>query len=117
MLAKRGATLALSDINKEKLDAALESLGPGKHIVSVVDVSNSKQVNEWIDDAAKKLGKLDGAANIAGVCRHPAPIVDETDENWDVTMGMHSKAVGPAPMLTLAQALMRKVSLTACEHS
>ncbi|KAJ9643307.1 hypothetical protein H2204_002203 [Knufia peltigerae] len=93
MLAKRGATLALGDISQAKLEAALASLGPGKHIATVVDVTNSKQVEEWIQEAATKLGKLDGAANIAGVCRHPAPITEESDENWDTTMGINAKGI------------------------
>lgn len=32
-----------------------------------VDVSNSENVNSWIVDHVKELGRLDGAANVAGI--------------------------------------------------
>ena len=32
-----------------------------------VDVSKADQVDNWITAAAKKFGKLDGAANVAGI--------------------------------------------------
>ncbi len=40
---------------------------PAKLTVTKVDVSNVEQVNSWIQETVAVFGKLDGAANIAGI--------------------------------------------------
>jgi NADP-dependent 3-hydroxy acid dehydrogenase YdfG len=39
----------------------------GKIIPSIVDIRDSKAVDDWVANAANQGGKLDGAANVAGV--------------------------------------------------
>lgn len=92
LLASRGATLCLADINEAGLTATLDSLpNKSKHKVTVVDVSSSKAVNDWLADSVAHLGGLDGHANIAGVCAHSTPIFDETDDTFDRVMGVNVK--------------------------
>lgn len=84
LLASRGATISLADINEEALRTAVQSLpNSSKHISTVVDVRSSKSVDDWIQSTVQKLGKLDGAVNMAGVITPATPIVEETDEHWD----------------------------------
>jgi NAD(P)-dependent dehydrogenase (short-subunit alcohol dehydrogenase family) len=40
---------------------------PARLTLKRVDVSNAEQVDSWIKDTVAKLGRLDGAANIAGI--------------------------------------------------
>ncbi len=61
--------MSLSDINAEGLDAALKTLDGKGHFATVLDVRNASKVNEWMDETVRRLGGLDGAANIAGVER------------------------------------------------
>jgi hypothetical protein len=32
-----------------------------------LDVNNYEEVSHWIEDTVKKFGRLDGAANVAGI--------------------------------------------------
>jgi NAD(P)-dependent dehydrogenase (short-subunit alcohol dehydrogenase family) len=34
-----------------------------------LDVSNYEEVNYWIENTVKEFGRLDGAANVAGIAR------------------------------------------------
>lgn len=38
-------------------------------MIRQVDVAAADEVDKWIDDAVKKFGKLDGAANVAGLSK------------------------------------------------
>jgi len=94
LLATRGAIISLADINEKALNAAIQSLSNSeKHISSVVDVRNSKSVNEWIQSTVEKLGKLDGAVNMAGVITPAASVAEETDDNWDFTFAVNTRGV------------------------
>ncbi|MCJ1300727.1 hypothetical protein MMC08_003524 [Hypocenomyce scalaris] len=93
LLASRGAILSLADVNQAGLDAAIKSLQGKGHIETVVDVRKSSEVNAWIEETVKELGKLDGGANLAGVHTGKAVLADETDEHWDFTMDVNAKGV------------------------
>ncbi|KAI1612138.1 oxidoreductase [Exophiala viscosa] len=93
LLASRGATLSLGDTNQAGLDDAIKSLSGGKHTSTVIDVTNSKQVNSWIEKTVADHGKLDGAANMAGIVLKIAPIKEETDETWAKIMDVNSSGV------------------------
>jgi NAD(P)-dependent dehydrogenase (short-subunit alcohol dehydrogenase family) len=59
----------------------------------VVDVGDSKAVTAWIQQTVSDHGKLDGAANLAGMVRVQRPIKDETDEAWARTMHINADGV------------------------
>jgi NAD(P)-dependent dehydrogenase (short-subunit alcohol dehydrogenase family) len=40
---------------------------PARITTTKVDVSNAQQVDSWVKDTVSLFGKLDGAANIAGI--------------------------------------------------
>ncbi|KAI1612667.1 oxidoreductase [Exophiala viscosa] len=93
LAAARGASLSLCDINEKGLNQVVEELkGKGVNVISQkVDVSSSEAVDSWIADTVKHFGKLDGAANIAGVEGPPGGkvfnnLVDTTNEHWDFIM-------------------------------
>lgn len=84
-LADRGASLAISDVQKDaltKLSGELSAAGT-RVDATVVDVSNSDQVRAWIENAVKTFGKLDGAANIAGISGSMVDRLEaQTDGDW-----------------------------------
>jgi len=94
-LAKRGATLSLADYQKDALaeaEAAIkkELIPTAKVISKVVDVRNNSDVEDWITQTVKELGKLDGAANVAGVFVEPAHgIRGIEDKMWEFVMGVN----------------------------
>ncbi|KAJ9654506.1 hypothetical protein H2198_006449 [Neophaeococcomyces mojaviensis] len=94
LLASRGAIISLADLNETGLAEATKSLSNSeKHIQTVVDVRNSQAVNSWIELTVQKLGKLDGAVNMAGIITRATPITEETDENWDFNFAVNARGV------------------------
>lgn len=88
LAAQQGASLAVCDIQKLQLEgsvAELKSIGANV-IGTVVDVTSRVQVDAWINATIEHFGKLDGAANFAGVERKHAaftPITDLSDDEWE----------------------------------
>lgn len=99
LLASRGAVIALADINESGLSKAVSSLSEVKgssksHTTTVVRVEDSSAVSSWIEDTKSKFGRLDGAANFAGVYRDKQRgFTNATDEEWDTTMAINAKGV------------------------
>ncbi|EWG52475.1 hypothetical protein FVEG_11215 [Fusarium verticillioides 7600] len=93
LLASRRAQLSLADMNKAGLETALESLSGDGHIITQVDVRDSQEVSAWIEKTVSVFGKLDGAVNMAGVFTHGTCLRDETDNTWDLIMGVNARGV------------------------
>jgi NAD(P)-dependent dehydrogenase (short-subunit alcohol dehydrogenase family) len=91
-LANRGASLAISDVQKDaltKLSGELSAAG-ARVEATVVDVSNPGQVKDWIEKTVKTLGKLDGAANIAGISGSMVDRLEaQTDEDWKLVIDIN----------------------------
>lgn len=84
-LANRGASLAISDVQRDALTKLSGELSATEARVeaTIVDVSNPEQVKEWIEKTVKTFGKLDGAANIAGISGWTVGRLEaQTDEDW-----------------------------------
>jgi NAD(P)-dependent dehydrogenase (short-subunit alcohol dehydrogenase family) len=51
-------------------------------------------VTAWTEDSARRLGGLDGGANVAGVEREGGRhLADSRDEDWDFVMDINAKGV------------------------
>lgn len=85
LLASRGARLAIADLNKNALDKLAQALrDQGRDVVTtILDVSKSADVDVWINSTIEHFGRLDGAANMAGIAPSFTNIEDLTDETWD----------------------------------
>lgn len=84
-LANHGASLAISDVQKDALtELSRELSAAGARVeATAVDVSNPDQVKNWIENTVKTFGKLDGAANIAGIGGSTVDRLEaQTDEDW-----------------------------------
>ena len=92
LLASRGAKLSICDTKQEALTEAKRTLQGTGHISAVVDVSSPSEVDDWIKTTVSHLGKLDGAANIAGVMRL-GTTATLSDEDWDVVSNVNSRGV------------------------
>jgi NAD(P)-dependent dehydrogenase (short-subunit alcohol dehydrogenase family) len=98
LLASRGAKLSLADINASQLEAAVKSIqeAGGQAIFTVVDVTKREHVKKFIEKTVQEYGRLDGAANLAGVIgRHAVTLElrDETDDEYDFIMDVNVKGV------------------------
>ncbi len=79
-LAAQGANLVLVDYNQESLTQAQQEIAaqsPTVRLVTVVaDVSNEEAVKNYVDEAVKAFGRIDGLYNNAGIEGKQASIVD-----------------------------------------
>ncbi|QSZ30463.1 hypothetical protein DSL72_000017 [Monilinia vaccinii-corymbosi] len=86
LLSARGAIVCIGDISRQSLDSALGGVFPAQAKGSIVDVSNRTSVDDWVGEILDEFGKLDGAANCAGVVgKHHGTrkVQDLDDEEWD----------------------------------
>ena len=94
LVAAQGALVSLADINGKALEEAVKTLAhPERHITTVVDVSKSESVDKWIEITVQKLGKLDGAVNMAGVISPAKPITELKDDTWDFNFAVNTRGV------------------------
>ncbi|PHH61963.1 hypothetical protein CDD81_7712 [Ophiocordyceps australis] len=84
LVSRRGATVCIADIDAPALAAARAQL-PACCMASRVDVGQREQVDAWIREIVERHGRLDGAANVAGVIGSShgvASVADLEDEEW-----------------------------------
>lgn len=94
ILSSRGAKVSLADIQETSLEEAAKAIrdAGGDVFTFQLDVRNRKQVDEWIEKTVEHFGKLDGAANMAGVTGKHIGVntSDELDdEDWDFVIGVN----------------------------
>ncbi|GAO15383.1 uncharacterized protein UV8b_07053 [Ustilaginoidea virens] len=89
-LLRKGATVCIADVDPAAMEAARARLGGPDDAppvtVTHVDVSQRRQVDAWIASIVAQHGRLDGAANVAGVIGKGhgiAAVADLDDDEWD----------------------------------
>lgn len=109
LISSRGATVCIADISPTALESAsshFQNLNI-RHSTTLVDVTQRSSVESWIDGIIAQFGRLDGAANCAGIVgkhhgvRH---VVDLEDEEWDKIM-----AVNLTGLMYCLRAELRKI--------
>ncbi|MDD2319917.1 MAG: glucose 1-dehydrogenase [Geobacteraceae bacterium] len=93
-LASDGATVVVSDIileNAQKVAAEIEAAG-GKSMAIQTDVTKADQVNELVDKAVEKFGKLDIMVANAGIANIKMSL-EMTAEEWNKIMEVNTTGV------------------------
>ncbi|EPE07614.1 aba4 protein [Ophiostoma piceae UAMH 11346] len=97
LAAARGARLSLADLSKDGLERVaaelIKATGAENIFVYVVDVCKMDDVQAWIDATISRYGRLDGAANMAGVISKDIGIntlADQDLEQWAFVMGVNA---------------------------
>jgi NAD(P)-dependent dehydrogenase (short-subunit alcohol dehydrogenase family) len=94
LVVERGGIACVADVDDKGLEdvkAWFEEKG-AKYSVTKLDVRDRQGVDDWIAGIKEKFGRLDGAANIAGVIaphRLSGPVGDILDEEWDRIIGIN----------------------------
>ncbi|EJT69702.1 3-oxoacyl-[acyl-carrier-protein] reductase [Gaeumannomyces tritici R3-111a-1] len=90
ILSRRGATMCIADVDADALAAAdkqFSSSGAGARYASArVDISRRAEVDGWVEGIFARFGRLDGAANVAGVIGRvhgKTAVADMDDAEWD----------------------------------
>ncbi|KAK1975066.1 ABA4 protein [Colletotrichum cereale] len=95
LLASRKASLSLADIQGDALQELQSRLQSEYHvevIVTTLDVRNVVDVEAWITKTVDRFGKLDGAANLAGVIPKTLGrkgIAEQDLDEWDRILGVN----------------------------
>ena len=93
LLASKGAILSIADLQQSTVDSLVSSLESAgcKCLGMAVDVRQSSQVDAWIANTVERFGRLDGAANLAGVIGSTQfkGVRDMDDKNWDLIIGVN----------------------------
>jgi 3-oxoacyl-[acyl-carrier protein] reductase len=84
-LAARGATVALADIDHEKVTAVGESIvgDGGKARAYHVDVADRAMVTDLIDAVTRDLGSVDALVNNGGLDAQPGRALEIDDAHWN----------------------------------
>ncbi|KAM0327087.1 hypothetical protein ACHAQA_006214 [Verticillium albo-atrum] len=100
LLASRGARLSLADLQQEALIAAkqaIEQANPGADVfVTALDVRDCAAVEAWTTGTVTRFGRLDGAANLAGVIPKSIGVkslAEQDLEEWDFVQGVNLNGV------------------------
>lgn len=95
ILHARGASVGIGDIDPAALETAAKTFPQDtsdRVLLSELDVSKRSSVEFWISSIVSKFGRLDGAANCAGVIgKHHGTrkLEDLEDEQWDLIIGVN----------------------------
>lgn len=101
-LASQGHALSLADLSATNLSAAktaIETASPGAQIdTHTLDVRDPAAVDDWIASTVSRFGRLDGAADLAGVIPPsvgtPGAAVESMDgKEWDFVIGVNLTGV------------------------
>lgn len=100
LLVAQGAFVSISDSNEKALQRAIEEIeccgGHGSNLfTAAADVRSTEQVKAWIDSTKDKFGKLDGAANMAGITDHEptTTAANIEDSLWERIIGVNLTGV------------------------
>ncbi|KAL1887130.1 hypothetical protein Sste5346_010419 [Sporothrix stenoceras] len=102
MLAARGAKVSMADV--KATDTVMRAVADeitqagGTAMVTVVDVRDRASVDAWIEKTVVAFGKLDGAANLAGILpknfhTSKETIEEQDDAEWDRVLGVNLTGV------------------------
>lgn len=95
LFAKAGAKVVVAgrrELEGEQTIQLIRAAG-GEGLFVKADVSKSVEVEQLVQKAVEKFGRLDVAFNNAGVEGVLSPIVRQSEEDWDRTIGINLKGV------------------------
>ncbi|KAK7202708.1 putative short chain dehydrogenase/ reductase [Myxozyma melibiosi] len=96
-LASLGAGgLAISDVNEAGLNETIKLCEryQSKITTTVLDVRKPEDVDQWIEETVSQFGKLDGAANVAGLAGGDGSNVASLNHSdWDRMIGVNLTGV------------------------
>ena len=94
-LARDGAAVLIADLSTEagqQVGKEIKAAGGQAEFIRT-DVSDRDSVQAMADSAVQRFGRLDLAANVAGVPQQPAPLAETTLELWDRTHAVNDRGL------------------------
>jgi len=93
--AEAGATVALVDINEDKVRSAAEQLASSGHNAIAIrcNVADEADVAAMVEQIVSTFGRLDAAFNNAGVMRPAVETADAVGEEYDLLISINLRGV------------------------
>lgn len=93
--AREGAKVVLADVMAEEGKKAVQEIkdAGGQAIFVRTDVSKAAEVKALVEKTVEAFGRLDFAANNAGIEGKTAPTAECTEENWDRVISINLKGI------------------------
>jgi|SRR5579862_4264541 len=106
---REGAIIALNDIDRYQLDAALKEVSRESpaSISCLCDISKKEEVATMVDTVVSKLGRIDVLVNNAGIGT-PSSFLDIEEEEWDRVMGINLKGTFLVTQLVVGQMVRQR---------
>ena len=95
VFAAEGASIAAVDLRAETAEETTQGLQntEGTAIAIEADVSDASSVSEMVEQALAEFDRVDILCNNAGVLDDYKPIMDTSEELWDLIMGVNLKGM------------------------
>lgn len=95
LFAFEGANIVAADIKEDGVKSLIQECkdAAGSILYKETDVSNRQQIEDMIDYAVEKFGKLDILVNNAGIMDNMVPVAEMTDDLWERVMGVNLNSV------------------------
>jgi NAD(P)-dependent dehydrogenase (short-subunit alcohol dehydrogenase family) len=95
LLAKEGASVAVTDINDDAGRKVVEEIKSGGGVADYwhINVTNEKEVEKGFADIHRKYGKINILVNNAGIPGYHKPTHEITTEEWDRVIDTDLKGV------------------------
>jgi NAD(P)-dependent dehydrogenase (short-subunit alcohol dehydrogenase family) len=94
-VAEAGANVVIVDFNEANANATLERVkaAGAKGIVVVANVSDSQDVERYVQAALDEFGSIDGFFNNAGIEGKIGPVADLSEEDWGKVIAVNLTGV------------------------
>lgn len=94
-LARVGYTVVVADLDAAAGEEAAARLREGGATASslVVNVADRASVAAMVEKVLADYGRIDGLVNNAGIAGRAAPLLEVTDQDWDVMMAVDLKSI------------------------
>jgi NAD(P)-dependent dehydrogenase (short-subunit alcohol dehydrogenase family) len=94
-LGQLGAAVVVADVNEQGGQQVVKEIvgAGGRAVFSLTDVSDKEAVAAMVQLAERMFGRLDLAANVAGVPQSPTPLAETTVELWDKTHAVNDRGL------------------------
>ncbi|KXT12358.1 hypothetical protein AC579_598 [Pseudocercospora musae] len=96
ILHSRGAKISIADWSQENLNAASKAIGAGDIVTCKADVRNLQDIRAWLQQTIDEFGRLDGAANFAGIAGEnigKGMLEDQDEDDWERIIGTNLTGV------------------------
>jgi len=93
MFADEGAKVMLVDLDGDRLAAVARSIGDERADYAVADVADGEQVKGFVARTVDRFGGVDVALLNAGIEGRVAPLLEQTDEEFDRVIAVNVRGV------------------------